>query len=352
MMDSKYHYTIEFRTTSGDPLGQVAVKVDFAPACEWARLIGVRKGSLALIAYDIPATILPLWHSKLSQPYVQGFRIQIGSNGSHSFSYDFSTRYFTGLTTQASALLVEAGKLHAGDRFLYLVAAFPSDPAPTADTDDLKIEDVATAVPVSDGILAEFERHAMPKGEIDPELLPVFIPSRVITEATDLTRHAEQVETGGFLIGHLHRDPRTPEVFAEVTAQIPADHTVGELTKLSFKPETWTAVRAAITLRRKDEILLGWWHSHPVKDWDCRNCPIEKQRECVLSRGFLSDHDRAVHRSIFYRAWCVAMVVNDVAFSDPTVSVFGWDRGEITPRGYHIIDANPDVTRGICNDSQ
>jgi hypothetical protein len=167
-----------------------------------------------------------------------------------------------------------------------------------------------------------------------------------LIEVTSLTREAGEIETGGFLIGHLHHDAAAPDVFVEVSAQVPATETVGEQCRLKFTSESWTAARNAILLRQRGEILIGWWHSHPVRHWDCRNCPPEKQKACTLPQGFLSEHDRSLHRTVFSRAWCIAMVVSDVSYSDPTVCVFGWNRGSLEPRDYYILNSDAAEQQG------
>jgi hypothetical protein len=107
--------------------------------------------------------------------------------------------------------------------------------------------------------------------------------------------------------------------------------------RLTFTSDTWTDFRRALELRRRDEIMLGWWHSHPVREW-CRKCPIERQRDCAMRGDFLSEDDRLLHRTIFPRAWGLALVVNDVSFSDPTHSLFGWRLGVIELRDFRVLD--------------
>jgi hypothetical protein len=53
---------------------------------------------------------------------------------------------------------------------------------------------------------------------------------------------------------------------------------------------------------------------------------------------FLSEDDRLLHRTIFPRAYGLALVVNDVSFSDPTHSLFGWRNGLIELRDYRVLD--------------
>ena len=52
---------------------------------------------------------------------------------------------------------------------------------------------------------------------------------------------------------------------------------------------------------------------------------------------FLSEDDRLLHRAVFPGAWNLALVVNDVAYDDPTLSLFGWRRGLLALRGHHVL---------------
>jgi hypothetical protein len=169
--------------------------------------------------------------------------------------------------------------------------------------------------------------------------MPVFIPRRILDEAATLTMQTEHHETGGILIGHLHRDTGLPEIFAEATAQIPAEHTHSSATKLTFTAESWSAATAAIYLRNRSEIFLGYWHSHPVKDWCAsRECSLEKQKHCRLVKDFFSEDDCAVMRAAFPRAYSLGLVANNTATDGVTFSLFGWREGGIHPRGFHVLE--------------
>jgi hypothetical protein len=108
--------------------------------------------------------------------------------------------------------------------------------------------------------------------------------------------------------------------------------------KLTFTPETWTAAAAALRLRRCGEVYLGYFHSHPVREW-CRSraCTPEAQKKCSLARDFFSADDKAVMRAAFPRAYSIAIVANDTAF-DLSFSMFGNRRGVTQPRGFYILE--------------
>jgi proteasome lid subunit RPN8/RPN11 len=192
---------------------------------------------------------------------------------------------------------------------------------------------------LSEGSLQAFIARATPAaGEPDAASdLPVFIPEVIRRECMRLARQADGIETGGFLVGHLRRDARPPTLFVQVTAQLPARHVDATRARLTFTSDTWTDFRSSLEARGRGEIALGWWHSHPVRVW-CKDCPVERQRECSLRGDFLSADDRLLHRAMFPRGWCLALVVNDVAWEEPTLSLFGWRDGILALRSFNILD--------------
>ena len=175
----------------------------------------------------------------------------------------------------------------------------------------------------------------------DDAHLPVFIPQSILDEAAERSGEAGANETGGILIGRLHRDPDGP-VFVEVTAQIPARHAKAEVTSLTFTRETWTDVQAALDLRASGgrEIMVGWWHTHSFLKEICQDCQKRKDRTCNKDALFLSEDDRVLHRTVFPRAWNVALVVSDAPCSGLSYALFGWSRGRIARRGFHVLDGD------------
>ncbi len=341
MVTNAYSYALMLYRDDGSDLGQVPASVDWEPAREWTRFLAVRQGQLAAGAVAAATRVEPVWHAKLGEPFLDGFRVSVAANGAGCVSSEFPSAYFRSLAGEATSKLVEQGTLKAGERLVFLAAAFPREegaPAPPASR--FLAEEVAAAVPLQESALAAFVEASASAGELAEHDLPAFVPERVLAEATELARRAGAKETGGILVGRLHRDPSLPEVFVEVTAQIHAREAVADLTSLSFTAETWTAVQAALDLRRRDELMLGWWHSHPVREW-CKECAPEKQRVCRMASDFFSAHDRALHRAVFPRAYSVALVVNDLPAGEATFSVFGWRQGQLVSRGFHRLHAEP-----------
>lgn len=346
MSASGYQYVIELFREDDSPLGQASVKVDWGPAEEWARFQAMRRGLLGSNETGRVSAIEPLWLGDAGEPQVEGFRVKIATEVGE-VATEFATSYFKSLASQASSHFIEKGRLQAGDRFRYLVAAFRQESEkPSGSRFQFTTEEVAPQIAIVDSSLAESVAVAVPHGAICAGDVPAFVPQRVLDESASLSRESVAKETGGILIGHLHRDASVPEMFVEVTAQIHARHTEADLTKLTFTSETWTEVQGAIDLRRKGEMMLGWWHSHPVREW-CKDCAPERQQVCRMAGDFFSAHDHALHRTVFPRAYSIALVANNVATGDVTFSAFGWRDGLLESRGFHIAGTQRQLAASV-----
>ena len=343
MSDQRYRYAIEIYGSDGQCAGQVPASVDWLPALEWTWFQGVRRGRLELTDGMDSSAIRPNWSTESGEPYVDGFGVTIMSERLDGTSEDFSTAYFKGAVTAATAQLRETGRLNKDEdvRFLAL-ATFDDAHAEAGPTRHLKSRELPPEVTIVPSTLADFVGASTlsnaPGGETNADDIPIVIPRRVLDEIRDLTQRAGATETGGILIGHLRQDSSLSELFLEITAQIPAAHAPAKVDRMSFTPETWTAAQAAIDLRKSEEIFLGFFHSHPVYEW-CRKCPEEKRKVCPLARGFMSADDCQLHRTIFPKAYTCALVTSHVVENRDIVhSLFGWRRGAIEPRDFYIYE--------------
>jgi hypothetical protein len=328
-----YHCTVDFYRQDGTHLGRRPIEPDWQPAREHAVFSAVRRGLLPPSASGCSAAVEPVWSGRLGAPYVDAFRIVVPAPGGAEVSDEVSLNYFSSIIQPAVASLVASGALAVGARFRYRVCAFA---APASMAGGFAVEEVATPLPLRAGSLSEFLAAARRSGPAVPDEMPVFIPQSVLDETMLAARAAPDIETGGVLIGHLLRDCDSHEIFAAVTAQIPARHATATATRLTFTPDTWSAVSAAIALRRQDELALSWFHSHT--DW-CRNCPPENRERCQLSNAALSADDCFFQRAVFNRAYQSALLLSDNRRTGMTWSFYGWDHGSIVRRGCHILEA-------------
>jgi hypothetical protein len=332
-----FRFAVALFREDGASLGTVPVDRDWEPDYEWTRFYFQRKGELALDGNG-SASVLPLWDYSLGEPYCRGYRIQIAQPGRRPVASDFPKTHCRSVASVAASQLVEQKQLRDGELYSYMLVAHPS-PLKEPQSGGLTVANASPGVPAQDAVLDSFLAGASSCGVLQDDDMPVFVARRVLDEAAEQTHANEGTETGGILIGRLWRDTAAGEIFADVTAQIPAEHASGTNVKLTFTPEVWTAAGAALRLRRKGEIYLGYWHSHPVREW-CKNkeCTVEKQKSCSLGKDFFSADDEAVMRAAFPRAYSIAIVANDTAFTDLTFSMFGNREGITQPRGFYVLE--------------
>lgn len=320
-------YAVQVIREDGTEIGQVPIPMDWEPAREFLRFSALGRGVPVEAAFLLDCAFQPVWHPERGQPYLGGVEITAGSQ---DIRETVSLDYFSDAARSVTKRLVAEEKLKKGDLVRCLPVAF-AEPVQDAPGLTRRGRPLAPRISVRGGTLAEYGANETLSGTSDAEL-PVFVPRIVLDQATEQTEREPGRETGGVLIGHLRREGESSRLFVEVTAQIPARHTEATSSKLTFTAETWSDVQAALTLRGQEEIMVGWWHSHPVREW-CKDCAPEKRAQCALAQGFLSEDDRLLHRTVFPRAYSVALVVNDVE-SGPTFSLFGWSRGLIAAREF------------------
>jgi hypothetical protein len=339
----QFVFVLEIFKEDGTHVGSYPVETDWSHVRECARFKAVRHDpARPLVLEDASGWVEPVWDPDAGEPCVAAVRAMVANNGGGAAAFDLPLTYFTGLARLESAKLVKSGLLEKGEKFKYAVCAYPvevpAEAEPQGSTLRFKVESVAAEVPLPERAFAPLLKKAVARGRIGEDDMPVFIRRRVIDETLALTTQARCHETGGILIGRLYRqrDPQC-DIGAEVTAQIPATAVEADSASLAFTPDTWAAVDAAIRLRRSDEMYLGWWHSHPSKEW-CKDCPPEKRAKCSLSGDFFSYQDVALHRTVFYRAYSVALVISDSEAKGLTSHLFGWRHGQVASRGFYVLE--------------
>ena len=339
MLKQEYKFALVLFDSEGAQLGSAAVEPDWEPAVQWARFWFQRRGELSFNDGNGSVSILPLWDREAHEPYCRGFRVSFARDGQPACTSDFPVNYVRRLASKVAAVFVEKGKLEQNEAFRYVVVALAGSEKPEAvPTSGMLVEERVVTLPVQESSLADWQLRSTPVGHIDPDDFPIFVPQYVLDQVAEQTLAERGRETGGTLIGKLHRDRGVPEIFAEITAMIPAEYTEGDAVKLTFTADTWVAVNNAIKLRGGDELYAGYFHSHPVRNWCAsRECSLEKQANCKLAKDFFSADDEAVMRAVFPRGHSVALVANDTAFQDLTFSWFGWREGSIQPRGYYLL---------------
>ncbi len=240
--------------------------------------------------------------------------------------------YFRPLAQRAANRLVEVGKLRSGELFEYRVVAKEFSAKGNGKQGRIVMEAGAKPVNILPGRMDEMMGRAIGFGAGEERDVPVFVDWGALEEASVLTRQAGELETGGILVGHVRRDVETGEIFLEVTAQVAA-RAKSQLTRLTFSPQTWTELEEGVKARGKNEVWLGWWHSHSffknaIETGGAAGAEEEyESRGSRVARAFLSEEDVLLHRSVFPRAYSVALLLTDSPRWGLSWTLFGW-RGD------------------------
>lgn len=323
MWRSNFRYYAELESPGGEPLSDVPLEVDWVPALRWAEFEQTMRHDNRSDARAHQPLIEPLWSPEGQPPFVRGVSISCVEHD--TAPVEFPLTYLFDAVTAASAELVESGVLENGQQFDYKVYALACDQVNAADGP-------ATITALEERPAIEDARlePRVQRGEAGGGAVPVVVADEVLSEATALAAAAADLETGGILVGKLCRDP-DGTLFAHVTAQIPAEHTDRKHMSLRLTPETWVGVDAALRLRNRGEITLGWWHSHP---FFCRRCPPVRRALCPFSEPVFSSADRHVHREVFQQPWSIALLLSFLGEPTPSYDVFGWNEGRIEAIGF------------------
>lgn len=327
-----YRWAIEILRADGTRVGQRVIAPSLAPLIESARLEFLRRhGPSAAADYDRPAEIKPIWQEKLGEPYVGALRVQIAGEVAVPAA---GTTVFREAAAEVSAEFVKNGALEEGAKFVYLVTAYEAEVVAALDSSTrFRVAPLPAGLRITAGQWPE--STSRDENEVD---IGIAIPRRILDEISELTKSKRGVETGGALLGHLRWDPIREDIFLDITEQIHAREAIGDATRLRFTSECWADIRARLALRGQDESIVGWWHSHPGRDW-CKECPRERQEQCAMQRGFLSSHDETLQRTVFPRAFMPALVATNTAFDRIDFAMFGWRDGVLERRDYQIVES-------------
>jgi proteasome lid subunit RPN8/RPN11 len=329
-----YDFRLALYRDEGTPLGQAAIEVDWEPARQWVRLLAMRDGRLP----GEDAAIRPVWHAS-GEPLLAAVRVSLATlPPGTDVSHDFHIVYFRELARAAAAVFVESGDLAIGERYRWLALAVPG-PAPErpAPARRFTIRSHSRLPRLAEASLPPLDGCEGTIGCPDPDDPPAFISRQVLEEIAAAARRETAVETGGALVGRLYRDPDARQVFACITAQLPARHTEATATRLALSSPTWAGMRADVERRSMGETLVGWWHTHvggstPGEDDGPRGTAGP------ASLNFFSQHDCAVHRAVFPSATSVALVASPADDGEVAFGVFGWCRGMLQSRGLHVLE--------------
>lgn len=136
----------------------------------------------------------------------------------------------------------------------------------------------------------------------------VIVSQRALRHIEGHSVSALELEVGGALLGHAHREVDRHVV--EVLAALPVETEDHGPVHFTFTADTWAQLHRDREERFPDLEVVGWFHTHPDLG------------------VFLSSDDVIVHSAAFVLPWHVALVVDPVRSEG---AFFGWHQAEGVP---------------------
>lgn len=127
---------------------------------------------------------------------------------------------------------------------------------------------------------------AQASGSVDVWIVPE-VDSQVMAHL-----RARDVEQGGLLVGRAFADPDSGLLaHVRITGSAPADESEGTAFSLRMGAQVWQAAQA---LLGPEDLIVGWYHSHPGLG------------------AFFSDTDRQTQRAFFNNPYSIGWVIDPV----------------------------------------
>lgn len=118
----------------------------------------------------------------------------------------------------------------------------------------------------------------------------VFIHETAEEHLKEHLRRDSSTETGGVLVGEAYFCQETKSHYTEIVDAIPAINTVGNRVHFEFTSESWKEIYKIRERDFPENVIVGWYHSHP-------------------GHGiFLSATDLTTQRSCYNQIWQIAVV--------------------------------------------
>lgn len=341
-----YHLFLELQDKQGKVQHQFGLET-LTNCFEDFKFSAFCQGLLENDGLDPACHLEPVWEHEGETPYCSGFRLCL-SNGEVTYEKAYSKSVFRYQVFRVVRELLQKNQLKEGMGLNYRLAIFPKNDISRLDNRGqnenltMSIESIRQPIPIVETSLKPYLRQGRAdSAEVE---MGVWIAQHVIDEMIEYVLQNKEKERAGFLIGHLCQDRETKKLFlicpAQVIARFQDKETFGSenrssLTHFQFSPETFFEVQRVIELRKQNEIVLGWYHSHP---WPFA-CP--KGDKCECTSVFFSPADFEVMEAAFGAPYQVAIVIGRASLKEmkATPQMYGWKDGLITPRDFLRFDA-------------
>lgn len=306
------------------------------------------------------ARLLPIF-PQANSPQTTGFIVDAELPSGERHQGKFGIGYFMSRVSRLQTRLVRENKLEFGTRITYRLTAYFDEPIEQTTHSKLPIslDPPEFQVNIRRGLKRDLGEW-QPWDEPDGQDMPVVVDQSVLDQAIEHALSAPEQEVAGVLFGHVMQDEQDRQTFLSVTGfTAGAGTTLASSTSVTFTPATFAKAQEIIQLRGAGETIVGWFHSHPFRF--CAQCPLPTPPECISKVLFYSQDDVHLMERTFDQPFMVGLLAAvepriEAAIGHLPVRLFGWRRGSVENRGFHVVDmpanTNPVSTNSLESNTQ
>ena len=161
------------------------------------------------------------------------------------------------------------------------------------------------------------ENYILSGNEPNENALKIFIDGTLLEEINSYLTGDTNIEMGGVLIGNVFKNSQDIP-FVIIENFIVAQNTKSNLTRLTFTHQTWDYINTEKEKYYRDNIIVGWFHSHPGH------------------KVFLSGYDIFIQQNFFNEIYSIAYVYDPV---NDEKGFFIWSgSGIVRTEGFYLTN--------------
>ena len=345
---SQFGFEVDYIDENEQALGSQRLENrDFAHAVRETRFDAFRLGlSDDYLPSTAGAGIEPVFpNHEQATPRAEGFHVSVTLENGRAHRREFNLDYFRQFANLRRAEMLRREELTSEQELYFRLNAFLDDDQAAKAPAKLNISlEPAGGISTTPGSRRDFGR-AEPCDDPIYADMAVLVDRGVLEESVEEAREDPEREIAGFLLGKLHRDVKSKEVFLAVTGLASAAGTTeADATSVTYTPASFAHAREMIQLRGAGEVIVGWYHSHPFRL--CAECPLPTPPECLNKILFYSQDDIHLMETTFEQPYMVGLLAAvepriEEAIGHLPVKLYGWRDGQIQQRGFEIFDVRP-----------
>jgi len=262
-----YQLYLEFRNPQQEVL-QVQAIDQFSRCLDDLNFSALGQGKIDCRLIDLETALSVQWLE--AGPYIRSFTLSF-TRPDLSYGKSYSAGVFKSLIREHVEAISRRVHLKPGDKILIrMLAKIKSDLRASR---KLAVRLRPQPFPVIQKNFDSFSPPIAPSIPAEASAMTVCIQRGLLAKMVEHTFADVSKEQAGILLGTLNQDPATGRLFLLCSDLLPiaanqqenSSDPVNTMISFKFNPSIFVYLRQEMEKRRRNEILVGWYHSHAAK---------------------------------------------------------------------------------------